>query len=70
MANNPNTGSQGDVRFRCKDVGFQNCPWETRGKSEQELMPEIERHGREAHGIDKIDDSTRDRVRNAMQRAA
>lgn len=69
MANNPNAGTQGDVRFRCKDVGFQNCPWETRGKSEQEIMPEIER-GREAHGIDKIDDNTRDRVRNAMQRAA
>ncbi len=70
MANNPNTGDQGTVRFRCKDVGFANCPWETRGLSEQELMPEIERHGREAHGIDRIDQQTRDKVKNAIRPAA
>ncbi len=70
MANNPNTGDQGNVRFRCKDVGFANCPWETRGRNEQELMPEIERHGREAHGINQIDQQTRDKVKNAIRPAA
>ncbi len=70
MANNPNTGNQDNVKFRCKDVGFANCPWEASGRSEQELMPQIERHGREAHGINQIDQQTRDRVKNAIRPAA
>ena len=70
MANNPNTGNEGDVRFRCKDVGFADCPWEAKGRNEQELMPQIERHGREAHGINNIDQNTREKVRGAIQKAA
>ena len=73
MANNPNTGkqgNQGDVRFRCKDVGFPNCPWETRGHSEKDIMPEIEKHGREQHGIQNLDQQTRDKVKNAIRPAA
>ncbi len=70
MANNPNTGDQGNVRFRCKDVGFANCPWEARGRNEQELMPQIEQHGRDAHGINQIDQQTRDKVKNAIRPAA
>lgn len=70
MPNNPNAGDQGDVRFRCKDVGFDNCPWEARGRNEQDLMPQIERHGREAHGINQIDQQTRNKVRNAIRPAA
>jgi len=70
MANNPNTGNQGNMKFRCKDVGFANCQWEATGKTEQELMPQIERHGRDAHGINQIDQPTRDRVKNAIRPAA
>lgn len=71
MANSPNQSSdQGNVRFRCKDVGFANCPWEATGRNEQELMPQIERHGREQHGINNIDQATRDKVHGAIQRAA
>ena len=70
MANNPNSGDQGNMRFRCKDVGFDTCPWEASGRNEQELMPQIERHGREAHGINQIDQQTRDKVKNAIRRAA
>ncbi len=67
MANNPN---QGNMKFRCKDVGFDTCPWEATGRNEQELMPQIERHGREAHGIQQIDKQTRDKVKNAIRPAA
>lgn len=71
MANNPNqhTNDQ-SVRFRCKDVGFANCPWEARGHSEQDLMPQIEKHGREAHCIQNLDQQTRDRMRDAIRPAA
>jgi predicted small metal-binding protein len=85
MANNPSTGSnqgstgktpgstgnnQGNVKFRCKDVGFDSCPFEATGNNEQDLMPQIERHGKEAHGINQIDQQTRDKVKNAIRRAA
>ena len=61
---------QSDVRFRCKDVGFPNCPWEARAKNEKELMPQIEKHGRDAHGINNLDQQTRDRVKQAIRPAA
>ena len=69
MANNPNPGNQG-MKFRCKDVGFANCPWEATGRNEQELMPQIERHGRDAHGLQQIDQQTRDKVKHAIRPAA
>ncbi len=71
MANNPGqSGHDHDVRFKCKDVGFANCPWEARGKDEKELMPQIEKHGREAHGINNLDQQTKDKVRQAIRPAA
>lgn len=71
MANNPNQHTHDhDVRFRCKDVGYANCPWEARGQSEQDLMPQIEKHGREAHGIQNLDQQTRDKVKHAIRPAA
>jgi predicted small metal-binding protein len=36
--------------FRCADVGNADCRWEVKGRTEDELMGHIERHGREAHG--------------------
>jgi predicted small metal-binding protein len=33
-------------------------------------MPQIEKHGREAHGINNLDQHTRDRVRQAIRPAA
>jgi predicted small metal-binding protein len=78
MANNPSTGSnqgntgtnQGTLKFRCKDVGFANCPWEATGRNEQDLMPQIERHGKDAHGLHEIDQQTRSKVKNAIRPAA
>jgi len=55
--------------FRCADVGNADCRWETSGRTEDELRPEIERHGREHHGITdissmwtRIKDAIRDRA--------
>ena len=69
----PSTGteSRGDAKtFRCADVGNADCRWEAVGRTEAELMPQIERHGREAHGINKIDDSMRNKVRDAIRNRA
>jgi len=54
--------------FRCADLG-DNCPWEARGRSEAELLPQIERHGREQHGL-QIDEAKRARIRQAIREAA
>ncbi|HZQ90987.1 MAG TPA: DUF1059 domain-containing protein [Terriglobales bacterium] len=67
--NNPADTGGGDVRFRCSDAG-QDCPWEVRGRTEAEIMPKIEQHGREKHNIAQFDSETRDRVRGAIRRAA
>jgi predicted small metal-binding protein len=71
MANNPTMGSdQGTLKFRCKDVGFANCPFEATGRNEQDLMPQIERHGKSAHGLNELDLQTRNKVKNAIRPAA
>ena len=71
---NPNVSeqkpkSEGQVNFKCSDVGLKNCDWQVSGNSEQEIMPKIEQHGREKHGLE-IDDYTRNRVRDAINRQA
>jgi predicted small metal-binding protein len=69
---NPNVPQQkndGEVNFKCSDVRLKNCDWQVSGNSEQEIMPKIEQHGREKHGLE-IDDYTRNRVRDAINRQA
>ncbi len=61
---------QGGKTFRCADVGFADCRWEVSGRSEDELMPQIERHGREHHGIQHLDDNIRRRVKDAIRTRA
>jgi predicted small metal-binding protein len=58
-----------DLRFRCSDVGDPKCSWEARGRNEEELMPQIERHGRDAHNITNIDDNMRQRIRSNIRAA-
>ncbi|HZR57210.1 MAG TPA: DUF1059 domain-containing protein [Terriglobales bacterium] len=75
--NNPNAGgnksdtqnSGKKLNFRCSDVGPKNCDWQVSGNSEEEIMPKIEQHGRQDHGM-TIDATTRDRVRGAIHRHA
>src|SRR5512146_1864248 len=51
-ADRPGPEGGGNLRtFRCADVGNSDCRWEVSGRTEDELRPQIERHGREAHGI-------------------
>ncbi len=56
--------------FRCADVGFANCEWEARGRNEAELIPQIERHGREQHGLRIMDEGIVARIRRAIREMA
>jgi len=66
----PPTGQQGDYHFRCADVGFNECKWETRGNSPDEVLRNAEQHGRQQHNLTNIDDETRNRVRSQIHKAA
>jgi predicted small metal-binding protein len=48
-------------------MGHKDCSWEVSGRSEDELMPQIERHGRERHGMNNLDEDSRRRVRNNIR---
>jgi predicted small metal-binding protein len=58
------------MRFRCADVGDKSCKWEARGSNEDDIMRQVEQHGREAHDIHNMDDNMRQRVRGAIDRKA
>lgn len=62
-----NTGQANqNLNFRCSDVGPKNCNWQVSGKSEAEILPKIEQHGREAHNL-TMDENTRSKVRSAIR---
>ena len=63
----PQKRGQERVNFKCSDVGLKNCDFQVSGSSEQEIMPKIEQHGLEKHGL-KMDDGTRNKVRNAIHK--
>ena len=37
-------------KFKCSEVGF-TCPFEAGGKTKEELLPKIRKHGKEVHGL-------------------
>lgn len=58
--------SQGSLHVRCADIGDPNCKWEARGSSDADIMKQVEQHGRDAHGIQHMDNSQRNRVHEAL----
>jgi len=70
--NKPNTQTQqsGNYVFRCADAGFKECPWETRGSSPDEVLRNVEQHGRQEHNLSNIDEETRNKVRSNIRQAA
>ena len=54
------------IVFKCGASTDPACAWEARGKSEDELMPEIEKHFRKEHGRE-LDDAERVQVRRFCQ---
>jgi predicted small metal-binding protein len=61
---------QGDYTFRCADVGFKECDWQTHGSSPDEVLRNAEHHGRQQHNLTNIDEETRDKVRSNIRKAA
>lgn len=70
--NKPNIQPQqsGNYVFRCAEAGFKECPWETRGSTPDEVLRNVEQHGRQEHHLSSIDEETRNRVRSTIRHAA
>ena len=68
LRSTPSARDSREMTFRCADVGRENCNWEVRGESEQEMMQHIERHGREQHNINSFDENSRNKILNAIRR--
>src|SRR5207244_1733495 len=53
--------------FRCADVGFPDCNWEISGGADEDLLPQIEVHGRQKHNILSFNGKTRSKVQGAIR---
>lgn len=53
--------------FRCADLGRLGCNWSLSGETAEQMLPEIERHGREQHNTE-MDEGTRNRILDAIHR--
>ncbi len=65
LRENPN--ARMGKQFRCADVGNMNCNWSVVAENEDEVLRRAEEHGREAHGIREVDDTTRRKIRGAIR---
>lgn len=54
--------------FACKDIGMA-CNFRARANSEEELMPKIAAHAKNAHNMATIDNATMAKVRAAIKEA-
>ena len=64
LSDNPD--ARGEKVFSCSESGIENCTWTVSGDSADKMMPDIERHGREAHGIQSFDETARRRILDAI----
>ncbi len=53
--------------FHCKDVGY-DCTWELEGKSEEEMLPVIEKHAAEVHNLTHFKAEAVEHVREAIRK--
>ncbi len=63
-------GAGAERTFRCADVGNADCRWEVKGRTDEELMQQLGLHARQAHGINKIDDPMRSKIKDAIRTRA
>lgn len=53
--------------FRCSDMGNTDCRFEVSGSSDEDLLPQIERHARQHHGINKTDEKSRRKILDSIR---
>ncbi len=61
------TASARNRTFRCADMGNADYRWEISGPTEDALMPHIEQHARERHGVPRFDEKTRRHIHDVIR---
>ena len=51
--------------FRCRDIG-NNCNYQVRGKSEEEILQKVSKHAKTTHNMTEISKELSDKVRSAI----
>ena len=51
--------------FRCRDIG-NNCDYQVRGMSEEEVLQKVGEHAKTAHHLTEISKDLADKVRTAI----
>ncbi len=51
--------------FKCRDIG-NNCNYQVRAKSEEEVLQKVSEHGKTAHHAGEISRELADKVRAAI----
>ncbi len=73
---NPETGNtsthtnEKHYSFRCADVGLSECQWQTNGSTLEEIMQNVEEHGKNEHNLTEINEDLRNRIRQNVKQAA
>jgi predicted small metal-binding protein len=53
--------------FRCRDIGNNDCRFEAREATEEELLAKIRAHYQEEQGVQLIPSDLLDRIRRAIR---
>ena len=53
-------------QFECKEI-YPDCDFKTSGQDEDEVLNKALQHGKEAHGIEKLDETMKDKVRSLIR---
>ncbi len=51
--------------FKCRDIG-NNCNFQVRGRSEEEVLHKVSEHAKTAHNVTEISKELADKVRTAI----
>ncbi|MCL5874303.1 MAG: DUF1059 domain-containing protein [Candidatus Thermoplasmatota archaeon] len=54
--------------FKCADIG-QNCNFETKASTKEELMPLIVNHAKSAHNMNEIPPEVMQKVNSAIKKS-
>lgn len=54
--------------IKCRDIGV-DCDFTARGNSDEEVLANCRAHGKQAHGMDKLDPDLEAKVRRSIHDA-
>ena len=66
MANQKSDSPRNDLNARCSDISGEKCDWQSSGRNEDEVLRNLEQHGRQRHGVN-LTIEQRDKARGLIR---